>query len=175
MSLLAIAYPELSGDDFRSIENFRKQYDKQFQLVKPHFTLVFLVHDFSIPEFSTELKKQLEGVKSFSFCLRSAVINKDAFTEIYHVLLVPEEGFDDILQLHDKLYSARLASHHRQEIDFIPHVTIGSSPNKMLAPKMADEWNAKNFSISGVISSIDLVKFNNEQVTTLEKIKLMNR
>jgi hypothetical protein len=37
---------------------------------------------------------------------------------------------------------------------------------------MVDEWNSKAFSIEGTISSVDIVQFENQKVTTLEKVNL---
>jgi len=37
---------------------------------------------------------------------------------------------------------------------------------------MADEWNEKDFEIKGNINSLDIVKFDNNKVTTIEKLYL---
>lgn len=172
MKLLVIAYPKLSEEDLLQIENCRKHNDKMFSVVKPHFTFVFPVDGISIADFSSEIKIQLDQAKPISFCFRCATINKDDFSENYHAFLVPDEGFSQIVKLHDKLYSGKLFIHQRLDIDFIPHITIGNSSDKMICKKMVDEWNAKEFTISGTISSVDIVEFENNKVKTIEKIKL---
>jgi hypothetical protein len=175
MSLLVIAYPELAARDLQLIEDYRKLNDKMFTVVRPHFTLVFPVSDFSSPDFLAEAGKQLEDVKCISFCLRSSVVNKDAFSDCYHSFLVPDEGFSHVVKLHDKLYSGKLAPHHRLDIDYIPHIRIGNSTAPLECKKMTDEWNARGFEISGIISSVDIVNFENETVTSVEKIKLSDQ
>lgn len=170
MKLLAVAYPELSKKDYTLIENYRREHDSLYNIIRTHFTLVFPVKDFSEKIFTEEIKNQLKEVQPFSFTLRSATINKDAFTENYYAFLVPDEGHSRILKLHDKLYSGKLFPHQRLDIDFIPHITLGNSTNIMACKRMVDDWNTNEFEISGTISTLDIVNY--EQATTLEKIKL---
>lgn len=170
MKLLVVAYPELSEEDFTLIENYRREHDTLYDIIRTHFTLVFPVRDFSEKIFTEEIKKQLHGTEPFSFTLRSATINKDAFIDNYYTFLVPDEGHSKMIKLHDKLYSGRLSSYLRLDIDFIPHITIGNSTDIRVCKRMADDWNSHDFEITGKISSIDIVNY--EQATTLEKIKL---
>ena len=170
--LIAMAYPEFSGEDNNLIENYRKDHDSFFKIVKAHFTLVFAIEDITAEDFIIEIKMQLGSSKSFSFCLRSAVISKDGFEDIYHVFLVPEEGFSRFVKLHDKLYGGKLIQYRRFDLDYIPHIGIATSPDKMVSKKMVDEWNSKEFAIKGNISTIDIVEYENEIVTTIERIKL---
>ncbi len=172
MSFLAIVYPELSATDLELIENIRKKHDELYKIVKPHFTLVFPLDDFSIADFETEIKKQLKGIKPISFCIRNAVVYRDESRETYLTFLVPNEGFDEIVKLHDKLYSDQLLKHHRLDIDYIPHITIGHSNDEINCKKMADEWNTNHFQIKGVISVVDIVSYENDVVATVEKIRL---
>jgi len=169
MKLLTVAYPELSEKDYNLIENYRREHDSLYDVIRTHFTLVFPVRDFSEKIFTEEIKKQIQGTEPFSFTLRSATINKDAFVDNYYAFLVPDEGHSNIIKLHDKLYSGRLSAYHRLDVDFIPHITIGNSTNILACKKMADDWNSHDFEITGKISSVDIVNY--EQATTLEKIK----
>ncbi len=172
MKLLAVAYPELSEKDYNLIENYRREHDSLYDIIRTHFTLVFPVRDFSEKIFTEEIKKQLQGIQPFTFTLRSATINKDAFTENYYAFLVPDEGHSNVIKLHDKLYSGRLSSYLRLDVDFIPHITIGNSINILACKKMVNDWNSQDFEITGKIASIDIVNY--EQATTLEKIKLLS-
>jgi hypothetical protein len=143
-----------------------------FDVVRPHFTFVFPVAGISSADFTTEIKKQLGQAEPISFCLRCATINKDDFSEYYHAFLVPDEGFSQIVKLHDKLYSDKLFLHQRLDIDFIPHIGIGNSTDELACKKMVDEWNSKPFLISGTICTFNIVQYENDKVTTIEKIKL---
>ena len=166
-----IGYPELSEADFVKIQNCRKEYDHLYDFIDPHVTFVFGT-DISSEDFVTEIKKQSPGLTPVRFSLRCAVVNKDAFTDTYFTFLVPDEGFSQIVKLHDKFYSDRLFEFLRLDIDYIPHLEIGRSTDKMVCKKLADEWNSTNFVISGQISLLKVVTFENKILNTLMDIPL---
>ena len=72
MNLLLIAFPDLLDDDFRIIQNHREVHDPFFKIVKPHFTLVFAVTNFSVADFTEEIREQIKGVKEITFTIRCA-------------------------------------------------------------------------------------------------------
>ena len=52
MSLLVVAYPEFLNKDFEWIQNIRSKYDvRYYNVVNPHFTLVFPAQGFKQTEF----------------------------------------------------------------------------------------------------------------------------
>ncbi len=171
--LLAITFPKLNQDSFQRIQNYRKVHDTlYYHIVDPHFTLVFPVSGWSGEDFIAEIKAGLSGFNSFDFTLKSAVVNKDSFSEMYHTFLVPDNGFSSIVKLHDRLYDGKLLSERRFDIDFIPHIGIGNSPDKFKCKSMADEWNATGFEINGLIDSISIIDYSNATVSTLETVRL---
>src|SRR5688572_27047965 len=119
MAYLALAYPELTSENFDQIQDYRKRYDERFfKVVEPHFTIVFPVFDMSQDEFIREVKYQSHGFTKFDFVLRCATINKDAFSDYFHIFLVPDEGNSRIVKLHDKLYSGKLKDNLRLDLEF---------------------------------------------------------
>ncbi len=172
MKLLIIAYPELTKKDLSQIENFRKEHDNMFNIIKPHFTLVFPLENIEVPDLIHEMDLLLEHEKAISFSIRCAMINKDAFSENYHVFLVPDEGLSQMIKLHDKLYIGLLNEDLRLDIPYIPHITIGSSKDKYKSKKMVEDWNSKDFEINGTISYIHIIKHNLDHIDTIESIQL---
>ncbi len=173
MAYLVLAYPELTSNDFDLIQNYRRNNDELFfKVIEPHFTIVFPVLDIPQDEFIREVKDKSNGLTKFDFVIRCATINKDAFKDYYHTFLVPDEGYSRIVRLHDKFYSGKFKDNLQLGIDFIPHIGIGNSRDKFLSKKMADEWNKKDFSISGTISCLTIVKYDNSIVTNIEDIKI---
>lgn len=173
MAFLVLAYPEITIDDFDRIQNYRRNNDKlYYKVVDPHFTVVFPVFDITENEFIKEVKDKSADIKKFNFIIRCATINKDAFSDYYHTFLVPDEGYSNIVKLHDRLYSDKLQNDLRLDIDFVPHIGIGNSRDKYLCKKMADEWNEKEFSISGKITHLTVVNYENDTVTKIEEIEL---
>ena len=141
-------------------------------MVEPHFTIVFPVHDIAQEEFTREVKDKSQNLLKFDFVIRCATINKDAFSDYFHAFLVPDEGYSQIVRVHDKLYSEKLKDNLRLDIDFVPHIGIGNSKDKFLCKKMVDKWNEKEFSIQGTISLLTVVKYENNTVTKIEEIEL---
>lgn len=172
MSHLVIAYPELQQSDLDWIQDYRKQHDRQFSLVKPHVTLVFAINDLDKSSFLHEVKQKVADIKPFDFDLKVATINQDDSGNYYHEFLVPDTGYSNIVKLHDKLYSGLFAPHLRFDIDFIPHIGIGNSEDAQVSKKRIDELNAQGVSIHGRISSVDVIELANGAVTTVEKIGL---
>ncbi len=173
MNLHVIAYPELTVTDHERIQLFRRDHNSLFKVIEPHCTIVFSVPDMPPEDFIAEIKKQIDRTPAIRFCIRCAVINKDSFSNNYDAFLVPDEGFSRIVKLHDKLYSDKLSHHHRLDISYIPHISIANSPDVPSIKKIVDQWNEKEFAINGIISSLDIINYENRVVTTIEKIQLL--
>lgn len=172
MALFVTAFPELSEADLAMIEDCRKQHDYLYPLIAAHFTLVFGVSDTPADKFIAEIHKQIAGSKPFNFSIRCATVNKDTFSDRYFTFLVPDEGFSNIVKLHDKLYSGLLAPHRRLNIDYIPHIEIANSTDPKFIKQIADEWNNNDFCISGRLSSLDIITNEGRKFTSLGHIKL---
>jgi hypothetical protein len=173
MSFLILAYPRLDPADLQKIQQFREQHDElHFGVVDPHFTFVFPTSSVTEEQLLEEVRTKIQNSGPIEFVLRCAVVSKDAFRDCYHVFLVPEEGYSRIVKLHDKLYSGVLKSELRLDIDFIPHIGIANSTDAGHCKKIADAWNESDFAIAGTISQLSLVKYGNDQVTTLHTVLL---
>lgn len=173
MAYLALAYPELSSEDLESIQGYRQQHDElYYKVVDPHFTLVFPVTDTPKEVFIEEVNERAKGFRKIDFVIRCATINKDAFSEYYHIFLVPDKGYSKIIKLHDSLYRGILKDNLRLDIDFIPHIGVGNSKDRFLCKKLVDQWNKKEFSIRGTISGLTVVEYENGVVTDLVKVRL---
>jgi len=169
--LLALAYPELEKDDYEWIQGVRKKEDElYFDVVEPHFTLVFPGHSAENEELLAFVKSLLTDTKPIQFTVRGALVVKDSFNDYWHTFLVPDEGNSDIIQLHDRLYTGPLKKDLLLEIPFIPHIGIGSSKDSAKMKRLADKLNEDNISITGTISSVDLV--DNDSIKTVESVKL---
>jgi 2'-5' RNA ligase len=136
--------------------------------------LVFAIHDIKEAEFTDEARKQVAGVKAFSFEINVATINLDNSGEYYHEFLVPDAGYSNVVKLHDKLYTDKFANHLRYDIDFIPHIGIGNSNDVKESKIRVDELNAQDISIKGEVNSIDVIEYRDDSIRTIEKFKLAN-
>lgn len=174
MSLLALAYPRISDEDYQWIQEFREENDElNYQVMEPHFILVFPVFNQRPETFIEDIKSRSADHKKIDFTLRCSVMDKDAFTPYWHVFLVPDEGYSQIIKLHDNLYSVKLADELRLDIPFIPHIEIANSVDKWTCKELVDQVNYSNLEIKGVIKEINVVEYHEEKVETMEKIKLL--
>jgi len=172
MSYLVIAYPELKPEDLQLMQACRKDHDELYPVVAPHFTIVFAIDNVPEQSFVPEVVRQLTGVKKISFSIRSAIVNKDAFSDHFHTFLVPDEGFSSLVKLHDKLYSGLFSDNLRPDISYIPHISIARSPDRFLCKKIADEWNNKNFVAKGEVNTLSIVRYAGGKIMLLEEIVL---
>jgi hypothetical protein len=174
MAYLAVSYPKLSKEDLQWIQGYRKENDpRYFSVVDPHFTLVFGIADIDQETFITEVRKQVSGLKKFPFEIKVATLNQDDSGDYYHEFLVPDQGYSDIVKLHDELYSGVLSKYLRFDIDFIPHIGIGNSNGAMISKQRIDSLNLYGVGISGFIESVDVIEFKDGRVSTLERITLL--
>lgn len=167
------AYPRLKKSDYKIIQDFRKENDELYYLIaEPHIAFVFPIDKIEKDQFISEIFDKSKGVKQIDFEIKCVTVNKDAFLDYYHLLLVPDKGYSKIVKLHDKLYSDILFNHLRLDIDFIPHMGIANSKDKYKVKNWADNWNYKEFTINGLIDSLTVVDYTNNILTDLDKIKL---
>ena len=173
MAYLVVAYPKLKQHDFEWIQAYRRNNDpRYFEVVDPHFTLLFAIDDIEKDDFIAEVKKQTEGIQPFGFTIRVATINQNDDGKFFHEFLVPDEGYSNIVKIHDKLYSGLFRDYLRLDIDFIPHIGIGNSDEGTVSLQRVKDINVKDIEISGTVDTIIIIEYTNGRVTTVEEIKL---
>ena len=169
MSLAIVGYPQLAQEDTEWIRSIRTQHEQlSHSALAPHFTLVFPLATVSESQLADYLKQQLAGCHGIQFVLRSSILVKDDSGDSYFVLLVPDEGFSSIVKLHDKLYTGILAPALRLDIPYIPHITVGYSPDAQACKMLVDTLNQEEFAIRGEISGLDLIRKDADKVWTIE-------
>lgn len=173
MALLVIAYPLIEEKDYNWIQTFRAKNDERFfNIVEPHFTLVFPVVNIQEKEFISHVQKAAKKIKEFFFVLRCAQIVKDSFSDFTDVFLIPEEGYRIFVKLHDSLYTSILEKELRLDIPFIPHLGIANNLDAKKCKQLADEINSKGIEIVGAISKLSVISYKNDQVELIKDIYL---
>ncbi len=172
----AIAKPNyltISADDFAWIQEIRQQEDElNFSAIDPHFTLVFPIVEIDRTNLVSHVKQSIQGIQPFEFTLRCAVLCNDAFSKYTHVFLVPDEGYSNIVKLHDRLYTGIIARELRLDIPFIPHIGIANSLDPRHCKQLVDRLNSKKFEISSRIDRLDIISSQGDLVETIESINL---
>ena len=173
MSLIAINYPELDPRDFDWIQSIRAEHDiLQYELVRPHITLVFATERIVQSELVGHVREVAEEASAIKFVMRRAIVMKDHFSDYWYVMMVAAEGYGEIVKLHDHLYTGPLASELRLDLPYIPHITIGNSKDSQVCAALVDRLNAEKVEIPGLISSVDIVTYDNNLIETICRVDL---
>lgn len=172
MSLLVVAYPELAPSDQAWIQRIRERYDPHFGLIAPHVTLVFPNDRIDVTLLREHVRQLCQQFRAFRFVARTSMIVKDHFSPQTHLFLVPDEGFSQVVRLHDALYRGPLAADLILEVPFIPHITIGAFESITEAKAQADALNRTPFALVCSITTISLIEHIGPTITTVEQFRL---
>ncbi len=175
--LLSVAYPKLSKSAESLILEFRRQHDQRYvDVIDAHWTMIFPGSTEGIDE--QQMREHIATIASASdqveFCCRYALVYDDDSSDDYYIFLVPDEGFSQISQLHDHLYSDFMRPQLRLDIPYVPHMGIATSKDPDHLYELAQEWNAAGHEISGVIDSLTLCSYDGVKVQDLQTLPLQN-
>ncbi|MEM8526294.1 MAG: hypothetical protein AAGG68_16755 [Bacteroidota bacterium] len=70
----------------------------------------------------------------------------------------------------DKLYSEISKDNLRSDLNFVSHIGVGNSVDKVTCKKMVHEWNKDKFEIKGKVLSLEIVAYN--LVWEIDQIKM---
>jgi 2'-5' RNA ligase len=171
MAFFVIAYPKIAPADFGWLQSIRQKYDSQYQAIHPHFTFVFGTEK-ELSPLLTHVETISQEFNAFRFVMRCVMPVKDSFSSQTHLFLVPDEGFSQVVRLHDQLYSGLLAPDLRLDIPFIPHLTIANFSGLSECKQVCDEINQTPFTLEGSIESLDVIESQAKSVRTLAKFFL---
>jgi 2'-5' RNA ligase len=173
MAHLVVAYPKVSMRDDEWLASLKQRFPGlEPSSLGPHFTLVFPIADADESELIAHVREKARGQRAIPFAIRCAVPINDYASEDYFVLLVPDEGFSGIVKLHDRLYTGPLAPLLTPDMPFTPHITVGHSTDGWLCRRVANELNAEDFTISGILDHVVLIEKEGPSIRTVERFML---
>ena len=173
ISLLVLAYPELTIKDRNWIDDFRRKHDPLFYgIVDPHFTIVFPTFGIEQNDFVVEVEEKSKGIHKFDFTIRCALMNNDRLSDYYHIFLSPDEGNSNVVKMHDILYSGKLRKTLRLDIDFFSHIAIGSTKDEDKCKELVDYVNNSNITINGSMNSLNIISYGDKKIENIKEIRL---
>ncbi len=120
MKRAIVLFPKFINMD--AIQAVRERFDPLANYIAPHITLMFpFESELSTEELREHMIQAIQGVKRFPVQLGG--ITGD-YREGYLFLNV-KRGNDEIIDLHDRLYSGALESFLYRKVTYCPHVTVG--------------------------------------------------
>ena len=172
MPLLIVAYPTFPEPDMCWTEAIRAAHDKLHAVIRAHITLVFPDQSISAEHLIDHAQKIVQGVLQFQVMFRCANVVRDTLSDQTGVFLVPDEGNAALVKLHDRLYTGTLASRRRLDVPYIPHITVGTSPDPLACQALADALNSQEFRLAGAVTAIDVVRYESGRVDTIRQLPL---
>jgi len=109
----------------------RQRFDPLAERVAPHLTLVFPFESTLSPtELQAHVQHAVGGVSAFPLTLADVTGSEGAY-----LFLNVKRGNDDLIALHDRLYTGCLRPYLALTYTFVPHLTVGRLGN----PRAFDE------------------------------------
>lgn len=116
-----VIFPDIKKD---KIDSFRRKFDPFINIIDFHITLIFPV---KVP---TEIEEVtlIEHIQSIADRWESFDLEINGLELLWDnwLCLSIAKGSSDVIKLHDELYSGRMNPFWRKDIEFIPHIAIGS-------------------------------------------------
>ncbi len=173
MALLVLTYPDLKEADYDWIQSIREKYDQlDYQMIGPHFTLVFPVDGVDRSTFTEHVRTVSRRSVAFPFELRCAVVVYGRYNDKWHVFLAPDQGYSGLVRLHRDLYTGPLAEKARFDEPYVPHVTVGKFDTREAAGDAAERLDTRRFRIEGKVRTIDIVDYTDGHTTSVDRFEL---
>jgi hypothetical protein len=168
-ALEVVAKPEFGKAELDWLTHLR--HTRAHSAGAPAFTLVFPGAN-SVDEVIKQVQATCASTARIRFCLRSAMIVPEGKMGMYHVFLVPDEGFGAIIRLHERLHTGALACCLRPDAPYIPHLTVASMQAFDAARQTMALLNAKDLAIAGRIDEIEVHKRDSDVPRCVAKVPL---
>lgn len=171
--LFTLAYPALSAQDKAMIDAFRAEHDQRYRhVVAAHFTLVFGLAGISERDYLNHVESIAAMAAPVPFHCRYAMLGADESDDTAYVFLVPDEGNSAIALLHDRLYTGILAPLLRLDLEYVPHITIGTCPARQDAKALCDALNGQGISIAGRVEALTVAAMTGGIIENIEAFQL---
>lgn len=117
-----VAVPRIqSVHEWAEILSVRDRLDPLARKIPAHVTLVFPFESaMSNSELEAHLRELVAQSRRFSVVFQGITAYENEY-----LFLNVRRGNDELIELHDVLYSGALAMHHVRQHTFVPHVTVG--------------------------------------------------
>lgn len=152
-------------DNINIIKDIREKHDPLANCIAPHITIVFpFDSDMSTDDLKIHFNKVLKGMKKFKVQLKDFTGD---FRDGYLFLNV-KKGNDNIIELHDRLYSGILEPFLFRKLTYFSHLTVGRLQQQIEFDKALDELSSYSERFEVVIDKIYIENIDNIEHSTIE-------
>lgn len=116
-----VIFPEFQPEQRALIDRLRAAYDPLASAIAPHITLVFPFEaTHSAGDLLAHMRASVTGIAPFGVELRGVTGQDDEY-----LFLNVKRGNDEIIALHDRLYTGPLVPYRSPRHTYAPHLTVG--------------------------------------------------
>lgn len=83
--------------------------------------------------------------------------------------LVPDEGFSDLVGLHDAPYTGPLRAELRLDLPFIPHFAVANATSAERCKNIVDDLNAQRREIHARVEKLDIIAYDGKKTWAIEQ------
>ncbi|KGM32455.1 2'-5' RNA ligase family protein [Inquilinus limosus] len=171
--LAVVGYPLWSDADREWIEAIRREHDAaKAAMIDAHATLVFPTGLLPESAMLDHVRGRLQGVASFNIDFHSVAPASDDQTSSHYVFLLPDDGGEALMALHDHLYSGPLEPALRRDLPYHPHVTVARVPDAASAASVAEEIRRQGRILHGRVAAVTLLRCFPDMVETVATLPL---
>lgn len=168
--LAAICIPEFSGPDLAWLQDLRARYDPEYALrVAPHVTVVFPNSALGEEPFLAHIADCARDIEAVTVTFSSAREYREPGTKLEFVFLIPEIGKDWFLRAHDRMNGGPLATERRNDIPYVPHITLARFASCGEAAPLTARINSEIRPMTGRIEAIDVVQVDKTHIRHLHR------
>ncbi|EEL45243.1 2'-5' RNA ligase [Bacillus cereus Rock3-42] len=154
----------LNKISINEIEAIRLKHDPLFGLIPPHITIVFpFESSLSNDELKLHILKLSKGMQEIEIEFANKITSVGEY-----LFLRVEKGKEQIEELHNILYTGPLLQFLKEDIPYIPHVTIGRKESAELAAKVAEDIHSLPEKLQCVIDRISVERIGENEESIIE-------
>lgn len=165
--------PELAPERAASrLTRFRERFDPQASRITPHVSLVFPFPTvLTAAQVTSHVKRVTAGWPVLPVSFRGIESIQQRF-----VVLMCDLRAAAITELHDRLYSGVLAGHLREDLEYQPHITLGSTDEPNAFDEMLSEAELYfRDSITATCRELSVVRYGDDGTITFEATVPLSR
>lgn len=148
------------------ITRTRDKYDPLAKLIPPHITLVFpFTSEISTDDITRHVRSAVSGLYPFSVTLQGVTGSSREY-----IWLNVKKGNDNIIALHDRLYTGVLLPHLSSDVPYIPHVTLGRFSDPDLYRRSLRDLRGTTASWTSNISQVVIETILDDETSLVEGV-----
>jgi 2'-5' RNA ligase len=165
MKRAIVLFPKFNN--IETIQTMRQKFDPLANYIAPHITLVFpFESDWSTQEIGDHVRRAINGVKRFAVQLGGFTGDQpDGY-----LFLRVKKGNDEIIDLHDRLYSGALQPFLYRKILYCPHVTVGRVGDLTAFEDALAEFDTITTVFTCEISQVFVENIDSREQSTIELV-----